>query len=204
MRVEVSALPFVTFGQRAGMPNDPAIYFILGERDEVLYVGRSVRLRQRWEAHPQKMPAAALGARRVAWHLVDEAALVDAELAMIRQFRPPLNANGLPVDLTGPAVPAGVGERELLTIPQAAQRIGMSRAVLWRHVKAKHLASEQHGPYTLIDAEELARFQAIPREGGRPRGSKNKPKPTEYPESGEHGGGRVLHRAAETPAEYRV
>lgn len=57
----------------------------------------------------------------------------------------------------------------MLTIPQAADRIGMSRAVLWRHVKADHLKAEQHGPYLLIDAEELARFQAKERRPGRPR-----------------------------------
>ena len=64
---------------------------------------------------------------------------------------------------------AGVKERELLTIPQAAKRIDMSRAVLWRHVKAGHLAAEQHGPYVLIDAEELAKFSEKDRRPGRPR-----------------------------------
>lgn len=68
-------------------------------------------------------------------------------------------------------------ERELLTIPKAAERIGMSRFVLWRHVNRGHLKAEQHGPYLLIDAEELARFHAQERRPGRPRGSKNRPTP---------------------------
>lgn len=72
-------------------------------------------------------------------------------------------------------------ERELLTIPQAALRIGMSRAVLWRHVKADHLKSEQHGPHVLIDSDELARFNARERKPGRPRGSKNRPPVPEQP-----------------------
>ncbi len=64
-----------------------------------------------------------------------------------------------------------MSEPTLLTIPQAADRIGMSRVVLWRHVKAGHLTAEQHGPYVLIDADELARFDAQERRPGRPRKS---------------------------------
>lgn len=60
-------------------------------------------------------------------------------------------------------------ERELLTIPQAALLIGMSRAVLWRHVQKDHIGVERVGKYVLIDADELARFQVKPRRPGRPR-----------------------------------
>lgn len=68
-------------------------------------------------------------------------------------------------------------ERELLTIPKAAERIGMSRFVLWRHVNRGHLKAEQHGPYLLIDAEELARFQAMERRPGRPKRTSPPPTP---------------------------
>jgi hypothetical protein len=64
---------------------------------------------------------------------------------------------------------AGMQERRLLTIPQAAREIGMSRFVLWRHVRHEHLKSERHGPHVLIDAEELARFQSQKRRPGRPK-----------------------------------
>jgi hypothetical protein len=57
----------------------------------------------------------------------------------------------------------------LLTIPDAAREIGMSRVVLWRHVRAKHIASERYGKYTLIDSEELERFRQQERNPGRPR-----------------------------------
>ncbi len=59
----------------------------------------------------------------------------------------------------------------MLTIPKAALAIGMHRAVLWRHVQRGHLKTEQHGPYVLIDSDELARFQATKRKAGRPRKS---------------------------------
>jgi hypothetical protein len=64
---------------------------------------------------------------------------------------------------------AGMQERRLLTIPQAAREIGMSRFVLWRHVKHGHLATEKAGPHVLIDADELAKFRSQKRRPGRPK-----------------------------------
>lgn len=66
-------------------------------------------------------------------------------------------------------------DRRLLTIPQAADEIGMSRVVLWRHVRKGAIPTVDAGPYRLIDADELAKFQAQRRKPGRPRGSKNRP-----------------------------
>lgn len=74
----------------------------------------------------------------------------------------------------------GMEERRLLTIPEAAREIGMSRVVLWRHVKKGRIPSEQAGPYVLIDAKDLAAFKAQERrpgwKAGRPR--KRRPAPT--------------------------
>lgn len=58
----------------------------------------------------------------------------------------------------------------MLTIPQAAREIGMSRVVLWRHVKKGRIPTVESGPYILIDADELARFNAQPRPQGWPKG----------------------------------
>lgn len=77
---------------------------------------------------------------------------------------------------------AGMKERRLLTIPQAADEIGMSRVVLWRHVKKGRLASipaGKDGRFRLIDSEELAKFKATERKAGwpegRPRGTRPPP-----------------------------
>jgi excisionase family DNA binding protein len=59
-------------------------------------------------------------------------------------------------------------ERELLTIPKAAERIGMTRAVLWRHVKAGRLPHVKIGPYKLVDAAVLDEWAKVKREPGRP------------------------------------
>jgi predicted DNA-binding transcriptional regulator AlpA len=62
-----------------------------------------------------------------------------------------------------------VKEKRLLTIPQAAREIGMSRIVLWRHVKKGTIPSVGTERVRLIDADDLACFQRTKRRTGRPR-----------------------------------
>lgn len=66
-------------------------------------------------------------------------------------------------------------KRRLLTIPEAAREIGMSRVVLWRHVKKGTLPSVGTDRVRLIDSEELERFHAQERKAGWPAGRKRKP-----------------------------
>ena len=58
---------------------------------------------------------------------------------------------------------------EYVTLPEAARRLGITRAVLWRHVKAGRLAFERVGKWYLIAEPELERFANTPRPPGRPR-----------------------------------
>lgn len=63
----------------------------------------------------------------------------------------------------------------MLTIPEAAREIGMSRVVLWRHVRKGTLPSIGTERVRLIDSEELAKFQAAERRQGWPKGRPRKP-----------------------------
>lgn len=67
-----------------------------------------------------------------------------------------------------------MGERRLLTIPEAAREIGMSRVVLWRHVQKGRLPSIPAGRFRLIDADDLERFRATERPQGWPKGKPRK------------------------------
>ena len=51
----------------------------------------------------------------------------------------------------------------------------MSRVVLWRLVKKGALPSVEAGRFRLIDAEDLAKFQATERPQGWPKGKPRKP-----------------------------
>lgn len=64
----------------------------------------------------------------------------------------------------------------MLTIPQAAREIGMTRAALWRHVKKGSIPVVDAGPYQLIDAADPAAFQATERKPGWPKGKPRRPK----------------------------
>jgi excisionase family DNA binding protein len=66
-------------------------------------------------------------------------------------------------------------ERRLLTIPQAADEIGMSRVSLWRLVKKGALRSIPAGRFRLIDADDLEKFQSEDRPAGWPKGKPRKP-----------------------------
>jgi excisionase family DNA binding protein len=68
-----------------------------------------------------------------------------------------------------------MGERRLLTIPEAADEIGMSRVVLWRLVKRGVVPSVPAGRFRLIDADELAEFAKQDRPQGWPKGRKRRP-----------------------------
>jgi len=57
---------------------------------------------------------------------------------------------------------------DLLTVTEAARRLGLDPSRLRRHIYAGHIAAIMPGHEHLIDAAELARFAAQPRRAGRP------------------------------------
>lgn len=48
----------------------------------------------------------------------------------------------------------------MLTIPQVAEELGMTRANVWKYVHANRLTAERYGKYFLIDREDLNAFLA--------------------------------------------
>ncbi|TCN39048.1 GIY-YIG catalytic domain-containing protein [Kribbella orskensis] len=84
----------------AEAPREAGVYLFLGERGEVLYVGKAGDLRQRLRQHAGvRGPGSGLDerydlVRRVVWEVaVDEAAAVWREAELIFALRPPFNAN---------------------------------------------------------------------------------------------------------------
>jgi excinuclease ABC subunit C len=82
---------------RAECANRPGIYWMVGPGDEVLYVGKSVRLRARllsyFRAPRNEKAAQIIGhTHRIGWEYVpSEFAAVLQEMRSIRQWRPPFN-----------------------------------------------------------------------------------------------------------------
>jgi len=56
----------------------------------------------------------------------------------------------------------------LLTVPQAAARLGVNRTRVWRLVRDGRLPAEKRGRDWLIRESDLDAFAAEPRKPGRP------------------------------------
>jgi hypothetical protein len=89
-------LPSLSLINRSALPPCPAVYFVL-EGDRVLYVGRSVNLRQRWMTHRRYKQLKAISNVRIAWlECSDPSLLPEIEAALIEYFQPSLNGELIP------------------------------------------------------------------------------------------------------------
>lgn len=70
-----------------------------------------------------------------------------------------------------------MGDRELLTIKQAAADLGVSVMSVRRYIEAGRITPYQPGREIFFWSDEVERFKATRKKGGRPKGSRNKPKP---------------------------
>jgi excisionase family DNA binding protein len=68
-----------------------------------------------------------------------------------------------------------MGERELLTIKQAAEDLGVSVMSVRRYIEAGRLTPYKPGRELFFWSDELDRFKASRRPPGRPKGSKKPP-----------------------------
>src|SRR3982750_3455505 len=69
MASDLTELQSLPLGQRSELPKVPAVYFALGEDNEVLYIGQSTSLWRRWASsgHNKLPELQKLGNVRVAW-----------------------------------------------------------------------------------------------------------------------------------------
>jgi excinuclease UvrABC nuclease subunit len=75
--------------QRREFPACSAVYLVVGENQKVLYIGRTVNLRQRWKTHHLYSVFRAINNVRLAWLEVSDLFLIPLiEEALIRHFKP--------------------------------------------------------------------------------------------------------------------
>ena len=92
LQVNPLTLPSLPLTEKKNLPGLPAIYFALGNSDEILYIGRSKNLAARWNVHHRYTELKTIGNVRIAWlHCSDESLLSEIEEALIKYFVPPLN-----------------------------------------------------------------------------------------------------------------
>jgi excinuclease UvrABC nuclease subunit len=90
--IDVELLPSLPLQKRLLLPNIAAVYFVLSNTTEVLYVGRSQSLCFRWQSHGLFYELEAIESVKIAWIPVDtEANLISLEASCIAYFQPPYN-----------------------------------------------------------------------------------------------------------------
>ncbi|MEO1558851.1 MAG: GIY-YIG nuclease family protein, partial [Cyanobacteria bacterium J06632_19] len=60
-------LPSVTLLEKHKLPQLPAIYFAIAESGEILYIGRSINIANRWLRHHRYSELKEIGNVRIAW-----------------------------------------------------------------------------------------------------------------------------------------
>jgi len=93
IQINPSTLPSLPLTERSTLPTCPAVYFVMAE-NQILYIGRAINLRQRWNAHHRYIQLKPKTNVRIAWLECSEPILLPKiESALIEQFRPLLNGS---------------------------------------------------------------------------------------------------------------
>lgn len=82
--------------KKGNLPTCPAVYFVLSQQKEVLYIGRADNLRNRWQNHHRFAQVNRLGTQVVWMEVADKGELPEIERNLISAFKPLLN--GTPVE----------------------------------------------------------------------------------------------------------
>lgn len=89
---DLSSLPCLSLSDKHKLPSCPAVYFALSSKGRVLYIGRSVALRERLRNHHRLHLLEALGGVKIAWlEQSNPFVLPRLETTLIKYFTPPLN-----------------------------------------------------------------------------------------------------------------
>ncbi|MBH8565902.1 GIY-YIG nuclease family protein [Nostoc sp. CENA67] len=98
LKINPLELPSVSFQERKILPASPGIYFAISSNDEILYIGRTSNLRNRWKSHHRAVQFKSQSQNiRLAWLQVDDETLLpEIEAALIEHFAPAFNNTHLP------------------------------------------------------------------------------------------------------------
>lgn len=92
----ISTLPSLAFVHRRDLPAIPAVYFVLSDRLDVLYIGQTANLFERWRSHHRALQMQD-GAYRIHWMQVhNEIERSTIERQAIDYFRPVWNRSEVP------------------------------------------------------------------------------------------------------------
>lgn len=124
-KLHLEDLPFVALQNRQQLPSEPCVYLAIGRDEQVLYVGKSENLKQRWRNHQQYQVLSAMEEVKIAYIKADTELLSSLESALIQWYKPPLNINGKEVRGI-----AALREKAGLTQRQLANLVGVTESTI--------------------------------------------------------------------------
>ena len=89
---DLSSLPSLPLSDKSKLPSYAGVYFALSSHSRILYIGRSINIRERLRGHHRLPLLEAFENVKIAWlKESDSLALQRIETIMIKYFNPPLN-----------------------------------------------------------------------------------------------------------------
>ncbi len=88
-------LPSVRLDALGKLPEIAAIYFVLNDKEEVLYIGKTENIKQRWNSHDKKELLERTRNTRITYFPVASVErLNEIETTLIEWFKPEYNVTG--------------------------------------------------------------------------------------------------------------
>jgi excinuclease UvrABC nuclease subunit len=81
--------------KKGNLPTCPAVYFVLSQKKEILYIGRADNLRNRWQNHHRFAQVNRSGTQIVWMEVADKSDLPEIERNLISVFKPLLNGTSV-------------------------------------------------------------------------------------------------------------
>jgi GIY-YIG catalytic domain len=166
--IDPFSLPYVMMSDIHYLPTFSCLYFVIEDKQHIVYIGQSCNVRRRWRVHHIKSDLCDLNnlesARRVriAWlEASDIDSLPQLERAMIRRFRPRLNAvlNGDEKPATTTPLRMFISKGEQRRRQEARQRYMERMKVLTpRAFKSRALALAVRMKWAVADGHEASSY----------------------------------------------
>lgn len=154
-------LPFVALQNRHYLPSEPCVYLAIAKDGQVLYVGKSENLKQRWKNHQQHQALSVMEEVKIAYIRADAELLNSLESALIQWHKPPLNIDGKEVrGIAALRKQAGLTQRQL------ADLVGVTESTI-RNLENNRNGVEQIERIVKLcralkcSAEELIEYKSV-------------------------------------------
>ena len=89
--IDIAALPYMRYEHSHDLPRFSALYFLFQQANNVLYVGRSIDICERFRVHHAFRHFADIRSALVGYYTLEPSMLASAEIAAIQYFKPSLN-----------------------------------------------------------------------------------------------------------------